>query len=31
VDYIDRQSFWLDAWVMLMTVPAVFGDRHAIR
>ena len=31
VDYIDRQSFWLDAWILVMTVPSVFGDRSAIR
>lgn len=31
VEYIARQSFWLDVWIMLMTVPSVFGDRHAIR
>ncbi|MET0580290.1 MAG: exopolysaccharide biosynthesis polyprenyl glycosylphosphotransferase [Ilumatobacteraceae bacterium] len=31
IDYIDRQSFWLDVWILLMTVPSVFGDRTAIR
>jgi Undecaprenyl-phosphate glucose phosphotransferase len=31
VHYIDHQSFWLDAWIMLMTVPSVLGDREAIR
>jgi Undecaprenyl-phosphate glucose phosphotransferase len=31
VYYIDRQSFWLDAWILVMTVPSVFGDRSAIR
>ncbi len=31
VYYIDHRSFWLDAWIMVMTVPSVFGDRSAIR
>jgi Undecaprenyl-phosphate glucose phosphotransferase len=31
VYYIDHQSFWLDAWIMVMTVPSVFGDRSAVR
>jgi exopolysaccharide biosynthesis polyprenyl glycosylphosphotransferase len=31
VEYISRQSFWLDVWIMVMTVPSVFGDRGAIR
>ncbi|MFT3851676.1 MAG: exopolysaccharide biosynthesis polyprenyl glycosylphosphotransferase [Ilumatobacteraceae bacterium] len=31
VEYIARQSFWLDVWIMLMTVPSVFGDRHTVR
>jgi lipopolysaccharide/colanic/teichoic acid biosynthesis glycosyltransferase len=31
VHYIDHQSFWLDVWIMVMTVPSVLGDRQAIR
>lgn len=31
IEYIERQSFWLDLYVMLMTVPCLMGDRHAIR
>jgi Undecaprenyl-phosphate glucose phosphotransferase len=31
VEYISRQSFWLDVWIMVMTVPSVFGDREAVR
>lgn len=31
VEYIARQTFWLDAWIMVMTVPSVFGDREAVR
>jgi polysaccharide biosynthesis protein PslA len=31
IHYIEHQSFWLDAWIILMTVPSVFGDRKAVR
>ncbi len=31
VFYIDHQSFWLDVWIMVMTIPSVLGDRSAIR
>lgn len=31
IDYIDRQSFWLDLWIMLITVPVLLGDRRAVR
>lgn len=31
VDYIDRQSFWLDLNIMVRTVPGMLGDRHAVR
>ncbi len=31
VDYIERQSFWLDVKIMLLTVPSLFGDRSAVR
>jgi len=31
IDYIERQSFWLDLYIMAMTVPCILGDRHAIR
>jgi Undecaprenyl-phosphate glucose phosphotransferase len=31
VDYIDRQSFWLDMWIMIVTVPVLLGDRLAVR
>lgn len=31
VDYIERQSFWLDLWIMLVTVPVLLGDRMAVR
>ena len=31
VEYIERQSFWLDVKIMLKTIPAMLGDRHAVR
>jgi len=31
VHYIEHQSFWLDAWIIVMTVPSVLGDREAVR
>ncbi|WP_240623276.1 exopolysaccharide biosynthesis polyprenyl glycosylphosphotransferase [Brevundimonas lutea] len=31
IDYIERQSFWLDLWIMLVTVPVLLGDRSAVR
>ena len=31
VDYIERQSFWLDLWIMTITIPVLLGDRAAIR
>ena len=31
VDYIDRQSFWLDLYIMAMTVPCLLGDAKAVR
>jgi len=31
VDYIERQSFWLDLWIMFVTVPVLLGDRTAVR
>jgi lipopolysaccharide/colanic/teichoic acid biosynthesis glycosyltransferase len=31
VDYIERQSFWLDFKIMLLTMPSMLGDRAAIR
>ncbi len=31
VDYIERQSFWLDLWIMAVTVPVLLGDRAAVR
>jgi len=31
VEYVERQSFWLDLWIMLVTVPVLLGDRAAVR
>ena len=31
VDYIHRQSFWLDMWIMLITIPCLLGDSQAVR
>lgn len=31
VEYIERQSFFFDLYIMLMTLPCLLGDREAIR
>jgi len=31
IDYIERQSFWLDVWIILVTAPVLLGDRSAVR
>jgi lipopolysaccharide/colanic/teichoic acid biosynthesis glycosyltransferase len=31
VDYIDRQSFWFDVKIMLLTIPSFFGDSAVVR
>lgn len=31
VEYIERQSFWLDLYIMAMTLPCLLGDRQAVR
>ncbi|HEX8470566.1 MAG TPA: exopolysaccharide biosynthesis polyprenyl glycosylphosphotransferase [Brevundimonas sp.] len=31
VDYIERQSFWLDLWIIAITLPVLLGDRSAVR
>ena len=31
VEYIERQSLWLDLWIMLITIPVLLGDRAAVR
>jgi Undecaprenyl-phosphate glucose phosphotransferase len=31
VEYIERQSFWIDLYIMAMTLPCLLGDRAAVR
>ncbi len=31
VEYIERQSLWLDLFIMAVTVPVLLGDRQAVR
>ena len=31
IDSVERQSLWLDLWIMAVTVPVLLGDRSAIR
>jgi len=31
VEYIERQSFWLDLYIIAMTLPCLAGDRKAVR
>ena len=31
IEYIERQSLWLDLRIMLVTVPVLLGDRAAVR
>jgi len=31
IEYIERQSFWLDLYIMLMTLPCLLGDRQGAR
>lgn len=31
IDYIERQSFWLDLWIIAVTVPVLLGDRISVR
>jgi Undecaprenyl-phosphate glucose phosphotransferase len=31
VEYIERQSLWLDLYIMLMTIPCLLGDRDSVR
>jgi len=31
IEYIERQSFWLDLYIMFMTVPCLLGDSDAVR
>jgi len=31
VEYIERQSFWFDLYIMAMTLPCLLGDAKAVR
>ena len=31
IEYIERQSFWLDLYIMIMTLPCLIGDRQTAR
>lgn len=31
VEYVERQSFWLDLYIMAVTLPVLLGDRAAVR
>ena len=31
VEYIERQSFWLDLYILVMTLPCLLGDRETVR
>ena len=31
IDYVERQSFWLDLRILLITIPVLLGDRAAVR
>ena len=31
IDYIEQQSFWLDLWIIAVTIPVLLGDRMSVR
>ena len=31
IDYVDRQGFWLDLYILAMTLPCLLGDKLATR
>jgi lipopolysaccharide/colanic/teichoic acid biosynthesis glycosyltransferase len=31
VEYIERQSVWLDLKIMVLTLPSMLGDRSSVR
>ncbi len=31
VEYVERQSFWLDLYIMVRTIPCLLGDRQVVR
>ena len=31
IEYVERQSLWLDLWILTVTLPVLLGDRGAVR
>ena len=31
MDYVKRASVWLDAWIVLLTIPRLIGDKRCRR
>jgi lipopolysaccharide/colanic/teichoic acid biosynthesis glycosyltransferase len=31
IEYIERQSFWFDIYIMAMTIPCLLGDSETVR
>ncbi|MFA7261502.1 MAG: exopolysaccharide biosynthesis polyprenyl glycosylphosphotransferase [Caulobacter sp.] len=31
IEYIERQNFWFDLYIMAMTIPCLLGDRDTVR
>lgn len=31
LEYVERQSLWLDLWIMAVTAPVLLGDRSSVR
>ena len=31
IEYIERQNFWFDMYIMAMTIPCLLGDRDTVR
>jgi lipopolysaccharide/colanic/teichoic acid biosynthesis glycosyltransferase len=31
IEYIERQSFWFDVYIMAMTIPCLLGDSETVR
>lgn len=31
IDYVERQSLWMDLWIMMITLPVLLGDTRAVR
>jgi Undecaprenyl-phosphate glucose phosphotransferase len=31
IEYIERQSFWFDLWIIAVTIPSLIGNKTAVR